>query len=350
MVHSEAQQTEPQHAARHRSAPVGVTRQARLETALLRPEGALWLQRSGGGNRLVSELVRLGPGAGAGGADGAVVQRARSRGLADLVEDYDEDHTDTADERDDEATELKARYAPPPAPTLWDFVRGPLTEADAQARARAEENRTLEKKRSEDEAKRQRAKEKRQRQKERRRQAKAEKLAQQPQPEPEQQLEEQAALPPVLDEGFTEVTSRKEKQHRAHREFDLGQLRRQIDAHRGAPSAISETFNQFINGSAAQGGIAPGAIVAAYQTSAERGKPRFSVEVTIVGLNNWVLHAHLDGTGNVAPGKNPIHYKRVSQRGDVGVSITLSPAQIRALLPPAQDCLAAARRGRLSGV
>jgi hypothetical protein len=150
-------------------------------------------------------------------------------------------------------------------------------------------------------------------------------------PEEEEQEEED-------DDGFTQVKSKSASRKEAAANVDVDALARAIDAHTGAPTRILETFNRMFNGLDAQGLLRTGAFSDAYVSRYDRGRG-FSVEVTIPRLNNWVLHAHLHRDGTLQEGDNAVHYKRASQRGDLGVSIALLQKQIDALLPDAAACL-----------
>lgn len=167
--------------------------------------------------------------------------------------------------------------------------------------------------------------------------------------------EQEETPPQVLDDdggGWEEVRSAGAV--RAEREMarDVDGLARIIDAHGGEPGAISETFSQFFNASVRQNLEVEGTIVGAYTTRDERAAAdgRYSIEVTIPGLTAWVIHAHLTAEGELARGPNPIHYKRLSELGSLGVSIALTPRQVGAMLPDqatrAASAAAAGRAGR----
>ena len=144
-----------------------------------------------------------------------------------------------------------------------------------------------------------------------------------------------AAAEPDDDEGeFTTPKSKREKQAEAASRADVPGLRRTIDRHTGEPDEILTSFNRLFNGMSAQGMLALGNLQSAYRAGSD-GATGFSVEVTIPGLANWVIHMHCDADGDMATGPNPTHYKRVTERGALGVSIALTPRQIAGLIPDA---------------
>lgn len=427
---------------------MAVVAEGGLDAALLAGSGLLRVQRVAG-NRVAARLVgsaARGRSAGVGGAtttgaDGTVVvQRGDTPTLAELDKDGDDFEDDYQDE---ESAELEAEYAPPPGPTLGDFLAGPLSvlearlatkaeearreaektreaerkaELEAEAAARAqeaalerarvldEERRALEgeagekteppqstgkrkkrrtaepkakprpqpkakpkvraepqpkgpapKKKSEGQKRHEREqrklKEKQDKEEQARLLVKAERQARE-QAERERAAQEAARAEERGEVDLTsyeKVTSKSAKQQESHAAVDVFALARTIDAHAGVPQEIGETFNRYINGMDAQGGLRAGAVVAAYQTRQERGTTKFSVEVPLPGLAGWVLHAHLTGDGTVASGENATHYKRARDRYATQMSVTLTSRQKRALLPSSADCLAAARRFAVPG-
>jgi hypothetical protein len=164
---------------------------------------------------------------------------------------------------------------------------------------------------------------------------------------PEEELIPTTAEPPTVttapeeeqedDDGFTAVKSKSAARKEAAANVDVDAVARAIDAHTGEPTRILETFNRMFNGLDAQSLLRTGAITDAYISSYDRGRG-FSVEITIPRLNNWVLHAHLRRDGSLQDGDNAVHYKRTTQRGQLGVSIALLQKQIDALLPDAVTC------------
>ncbi|HWM11454.1 MAG TPA: hypothetical protein VNO82_19000 [Solirubrobacteraceae bacterium] len=151
-----------------------------------------------------------------------------------------------------------------------------------------------------------------------------------PEEEAEQQQEE--------DDGFQEVKSRSAAKKEAAANVDVNALATAIDAHRGPPARILETFNRLFNGLDAQSLLQTGAITSAYRSSYDRRSGGFSVEVTIPPLQNWVLHAHLRRDGTIQPGENATHYKRTTDRFELAVSIALLQKQIDALVPDETTC------------
>jgi hypothetical protein len=157
-------------------------------------------------------------------------------------------------------------------------------------------------------------------------------------------------MQPEDDGGWTDVRSRGAV--RAEREMarDVDALAVIIDGHAGEAAEIGATFNQLFNARVRQGLEVEGTITSSYTTRFDRGRGGYSVEVTIPGLANWVIHAHLDSTGALAPGENAIHYKRGAERFTLGVSIALTPRQIGGLMPDEATCAGwhtTQRRGNL---
>jgi hypothetical protein len=162
--------------------------------------------------------------------------------------------------------------------------------------------------------------------------------------EPEAEAEPEAVVDD--DVGFETTKSKKEKRDAAALAANVPALQAAIDGHTGAPTAILETFNRLFNASSAQGLLALGTLHSAYRAGSD-GAYGFSVEVTIPGLANWVIHMHCDPDGDMASGPNPTHYKRVTDRGALGVSIALTPRQINGLIPNAAARRAEAVRRHL---
>jgi hypothetical protein len=149
------------------------------------------------------------------------------------------------------------------------------------------------------------------------------------------------------DAGFAPVKGKNARRADARLAEDPAPLVATVDAHRGDPGAIRDDFSHMVNVLEAHATLTAGTIVGAYQTRAERGTDKFSVEVTIPALRNWVLHAHCTGDGEIAEGRNPIHYKRVSDRFGLGASVDVTARQIRLLMPDAAARLAAATAANL---
>ena len=135
------------------------------------------------------------------------------------------------------------------------------------------------------------------------------------------------------DDDWTDVRSRGAVKAERDMARDVDALAGIIDAHTGAAAQIGTSFNQLFNARVRQGLEVEGTITSSYTTSFDRGRSGYSVEVTIPGLANWVIHAHLDATGALVPGENAIHYKRSAERYTLGVSIALTTRQIDGLLP-----------------
>ena len=150
------------------------------------------------------------------------------------------------------------------------------------------------------------------------------------------------------DAGFAPVKGKNARRADARLAEDPAPLVATVDAHTGDPGAIRDDFSHMVNVLEAHGTLTAGTIVGAYQTRAERGTDKFSVEVTIPALRNWVLHAHCTGDGEIAEGRNPIHYKRVRDRFGLGASVDVTARQIRLLMPGAAARLAAARAAHLA--
>ena len=167
--------------------------------------------------------------------------------------------------------------------------------------------------------------------------------------EPEDVVEDESEAagpeetPPAVvdDDGFVTVKSARAEKADRDQAADTAALAKQVDDHAGAPAAILETFNKLFNARVAQGLAVEGTIVESYTSSYDRKRAGYSIEVTIPSLANWVVHAHLESDGTVAPGENATHYKRLVDKHSLGVSIALLPKQLAALLPDEATRLAA---------
>ena len=150
---------------------------------------------------------------------------------------------------------------------------------------------------------------------------------------------EQKADKKKSDEWAT-VSSRRDTRHEVHESFSIAALAQSIERDGGAPVAIAETFNQFINALDAQNIVRSRTIVSSYTTQDDRRKSGFSVEVALPLLQNWTLHVHCKGTdGSTAAGENPIHYKRKNDQFSKGQSIRLTGRQETMLIPPSAERL-----------
>ena len=160
--------------------------------------------------------------------------------------------------------------------------------------------------------------------------------------------ETQADPPARMEEddggGWTEVRSDTAVRDERDQNADIPTLVAAIDAHEGDPAGVSDRFNGLFRACKAQGLPLLGAIADAYTTSFDRGRRGYSIEVTIPFLPQWVVHAHLNQDGTIAPGDNATHYKRRADRHLLGASITLLPKQIAEMVPDEATCLAARTR------
>ena len=108
------------------------------------------------------------------------------------------------------------------------------------------------------------------------------------------------------------------------------------DALMNKVGASSTTYSEVFLGEAAKGTISVGNILDVYVTKYDdSAKGGFSIKLSIQGMTQYVIHAHVLNDGSVAGGHSPVHVKKTTHNQVEGGAslVTLPPAYYSQFLP-----------------